>query len=214
MPVSYRNTVKTLCASAVLLFIATTFAQAQVTAEKPNIIYILSDDLGYGDVKYFNPEGKIATPNIDKLGSQGMAFTDVHSSSAVCTPSRYSILTGRYAWRTRLSKGVLTGYDTPLIDTSRLTVAKYLQQKGYNTACIGKWHLGLGWSILTPGAKPVIDYTKNITDGPTTRGFDYFYGIAASLDMPPFIYIENDHTVGLPTATKKMGARRSGRTKL
>jgi len=204
MRASYFNLIRVAYLSAAISLLSAISVQAQKNnGEKPNIVYILSDDLGYGDVKYFNPEGKIATPNIDKLAAQGMGFTDVHSSSAVCTPSRYSILTGRYAWRSRLAKGVLTGYDAPLIDSSRLTVAKYLQQNGYTTACIGKWHLGLGWAVLTPGAKPVIDYTKNITGGPNTRGFDYFYGIAGSLDMPPFIYIENNHTVGLPTATKK-----------
>ncbi|MES2276942.1 MAG: arylsulfatase [Bacteroidota bacterium] len=179
-------------------------AQANKPADgRPNIIYILTDDLGIGDVNFYNPKGKLKTPNIDLLAHQGMAFNDVHSSSAVCTPSRYSILTGRYAWRSRLKSGVLSGYDKPLIDSDRLTVGKMLQQNGYTTACIGKWHLGLGWSVITPGAKPVIDYTKNITNGPNTLGFDYFYGIAASLDMPPFIFIENNHTVGLPTATKK-----------
>jgi arylsulfatase A len=189
---------------ALLLIAGNLFAQAAKSAgDKPNIIYILTDDLGIGDVNFYNPQGKIKTPNIDKLGHEGMAFNDVHSSSAVCTPSRYSILTGRYAWRSRMKSGVLSGYDKPLIDSDRLTVAKMLQQNGYTTACIGKWHLGLGWSVITPGAKPVIDYTKNITNGPTTLGFDYFYGIAASLDMPPFIFIENNHTVGLPTATKK-----------
>lgn len=188
---------------ALLLGCTGAFAQAKKPTDKPNIIYILTDDLGIGDVNFYNVNGKIKTPNIDQLGHQGMAFNDVHSSSAVCTPSRYSILTGRYAWRSRLKSGVLSGYDKPLIDSDRLTVGKMLQQNGYTTACIGKWHLGLGWSIITPGAKPVIDYTKNINNGPTTLGFDYFYGIAASLDMPPFIFIENNHTVGLPTATKK-----------
>lgn len=170
---------------------------------KPNIIYILTDDLGIGDVKFYNAQSKINTPNIDRLGREGMAFNDVHSSSAVCTPSRYSVLTGRYAWRSSLAKGVLSGYDKPLVDSNRLTVPRLLKQSGYTTACIGKWHLGLGWDIVTPGVKPVIDYTRNITGGPNALGFDYFYGIAASLDMPPFIFIENNHTVGLPTAIKK-----------
>ena len=196
-----KKTFLTLAAALMVSF--TVCAQNSKTTSKPNIIFILSDDLGIGDVNFFNPQGKIKTPNIDRLGHEGMVFNDVHSSSSVCTPSRYSILTGRYNWRSRLPKGVLNGYDKPLIDADRLTVAKMLQQNGYTTACIGKWHLGLGWDIITPGAKPVIDYTKNITDGPTTRGFDYFFGIAASLDMPPFIFIENNHTVGLPTATKK-----------
>ncbi|QKJ32706.1 arylsulfatase [Mucilaginibacter mali] len=189
---------------ALLFSFSSVLAQAIKPLEKPNIIYILTDDLGIGDVSFYNKtKGKLSTPNIDRLAHEGMAFNDVHSSSAVCTPSRYSILTGRYAWRSRLKSGVLSGYDKPLIDSDRYTVGKLLQQNGYTTACIGKWHLGLGWSVTTPGAKPVIDYTKNISNGPTTLGFDYFYGIAASLDMPPFIFIENNHTVGLPTATKK-----------
>lgn len=194
-----------LCiAFALLLVNGFVGAQAPKTSSvKPNIIYILCDDLGIGDVKIYNAQSKINTPNIDRLGNEGMVFKDAHSSSSVCTPSRYSILTGRYAWRSRLSKYVLLGYDKPLIDSNRLTVAGLLKDSGYQTACIGKWHLGLGWHILKPGANPLVDYTKPITNGPTALGFDYFYGIAASLDMPPFIYIENEHTVGLPTVTKK-----------
>lgn len=190
----------------IALLLLSKFSVAQSISQssaKPNIIYILCDDLGIGDVKIYNKKSKINTPNIDRLGTEGMVFNDAHSSSSVCTPSRYSILTGRYAWRTRLSKNVLYGYDKPLIDSNRLTVANVLKDNGYQTAGIGKWHLGLGWHILKPGVNPVIDYTKPITNGPTALGFDYFYGIAASLDMPPFIYIENDHTVGLPTVTKK-----------
>ncbi|MDB5191161.1 MAG: arylsulfatase family protein [Segetibacter sp.] len=189
----------------VLFVLAPLFGESQNNNRAPNIVFILTDDLGYGDVKYLNKEGKIKTPNMDRIGKEGMAFTDAHSSSAVCTPSRYSILTGRYSWRTKLNKGVLYGYSEPLIDSGRLTVASLLQSKGYSTACIGKWHLGMTWPLLKDGPKPVYDYTKAITNGPTSLGFDYFYGISASLDMPPFIYIENDHTVGLPTVTKKWG---------
>lgn len=188
----------------ILLFLSVllsfnTFSQE---TKPPNIIYILTDDLGIGDVSLYNAQSKIKTANIDRLGKEGMTFNDVHSSSSVCTPSRYSILTGRYAWRSRLKKSVLYGYDEPLIDSTRLTVADLLRNDGYSTACIGKWHLGLGWAHNSAEDKSDIDYTKNIAGGPNSLGFDYFYGLAASLDMPPFIYIENNHTVGLPTVSK------------
>lgn len=163
---------------------------------KPNIVYVLCDDLGYGDVHCLGGDrSKISTPNIDRLAGQGMIFTDAHSSSAVCTPTRYSILTGRYNWRTHLQKGVLQGFSPPLIDAARLTVPAMLKRCGYATACIGKWHLGMGMS------KTKID--APITEGPITRGFDYFFGISASLDMPPFAFIENDHFTELPTVQKK-----------
>jgi arylsulfatase A-like enzyme len=174
-------------------------AQAAPLA-KPNIVFILADDLGYGDVHCLNPaRGKIATPCMDKLASQSMTFTEAHSSSAVCTPSRYSILTGRYNWRSHLQSGVLQGFSPPLIAPDRLTVAELLQQHGYRTACIGKWHLGLTFA----GKGEARDLSQPIKNNPTTLGFDYFFGLAASLDMPPFAFIENDHFTQLPTVTKK-----------
>ncbi len=163
---------------------------------KPNIIYILADDLGYGDVQCLNPKrGKIATPQLDKMAAQGMVFTDGHTSSSVCTPTRYGLLTGRYNWRTHLQSGVLNGFSEPLIAADRLTVPKFLKQQGYTTACIGKWHLGMGIEKNQPS--PVI------TDGPTTRGFDSYFGISASLDMPPFAFIENDRFTESLTTEKK-----------
>ena len=166
-------------------------------AAKPNIIYVLCDDLGYGDVHCFNPErGKIATPHADRLAAQGMVFTDAHSGSSVCTPTRYGILTGRYAWRTHLQAGVLGGDSRALIARDRLTVPALLRQHGYATTCIGKWHLGM----TLPDANNPSD---TIRDGPTTRGFDSFFGISASLDMPPFAFIENDRYTEAPTATKQ-----------
>ena len=177
------------------------FAQAadQSAAAKPNIVFILADDLGYGDVHRLNPERcKIATPCLDKLAAQGMAFTDAHSSSAVCTPTRYSILTGRYNWRSRLQSGVLKGFSPPLIAPARLTVAELLKQQGYHTACIGKWHLGLTFSE-TNGQR---NLAGTIADGPNQHGFDYFFGIAASLDMEPFAFIENDHFTQTPSVLK------------
>jgi len=180
---------------------------------RPNILYILCDDLGFGDVHALNPErGKIPTPNIDRLVSDGMAFTDVHSSSSVCTPTRYGIMTGRYNWRTRLQSGVLGGFSPPLIDADRLTVPKLLKQHGYHTACMGKWHLGMTMPInkggtfndkIEDGNDDRFNAKQHIADGPTTRGFDYYYGISASLDMPPFAFIENNRFTQAPTATKK-----------
>jgi arylsulfatase A-like enzyme len=164
--------------------------------EKPNILYILCDDLGYGDVHCLNPErGKIATPNMDRLRAEGMAFTDCHSSSAVCTPSRYSILTGRYNWRSRLQHGVLAGDSEPLIESGRMTVAALMKHHGYTTAALGKWHLGMNFDHQ--------DFTLPISDGPLQHGFDYFFGITASLDMPPYVFIENDRFTEVPSVTKK-----------
>ncbi|MBX3256893.1 MAG: arylsulfatase [Chitinophagaceae bacterium] len=157
--------------------------------QKPNIIYILADDLGYGDLSCLNPGSKLHTVNIDKMAAEGMKFTDAHSNSAVCTPTRYGILTGRYAWRTKLQSGVLWGYDTMLINNNRTTVASLLKRNGYRTGCIGKWHLGLNWQKDARGA---FDFFQPIANGPLQVGFDYFYGIPASLDMQPYFYIENN----------------------
>lgn len=155
----------------------------------PNIVYILADDLGYGDISALNDGSKLHTPNVDALVTGGMNFTDAHSNSAVCTPTRYGILTGRYAWRSRLQNGVLWSWDDPLIVPERTTVASLLKKHGYHTAAIGKWHLGLGWAKDSTG---LADMSQPITGGPTALGFDYFYGITASLDIPPYVYIEND----------------------
>lgn len=160
----------------------------------PNIVYILADDLGWGDLKCYNSESRIPTPNLDRLASQGLRFTDMHSPSAVCTPTRYGVLTGRYCWRSRLKNGVLQGYSPSLIEEGRLTVPQLLRSTGYHTAGIGKWHLGLGNREKT-------DYTARLQPGPVDLGFDSYYGIPASLDMPPYLYFENDRVVEQPTAT-------------
>jgi len=156
--------------------------------ERPNIIYILADDLGIGDVSAFNKDSKIQTKNIDALAAEGMRFTDAHSGSAVCTPTRYGILTGRYSWRTRLQKSVLWGYDTALIARDRYTLANLFKNNGYSTACIGKWHLGLGWQ---KDKSDQVDFSKPLSTGPNSAGFEYSYIISASLDIPPYVYIEN-----------------------
>ncbi|NWG13091.1 MAG: arylsulfatase [Acidobacteria bacterium] len=175
----------------------------------PNIVYVLADDLGYGDLRALNPDCRIPTPVLDQLAREGMIFTDAHSGSAVCTPTRYGILTGRYAWRSRLQSGVLWGYSAPLIEPGRITVASYLKGHGYATACVGKWHLGLGWHTLDGYAYSDdmketgehVDYAGPIAGGPKNLGFDYFFGIPASLDMVPYVYIENDRVVEPPTRT-------------
>ena len=187
-------------------FLNSSNCSGQKTAlKKPNIIYILADDLGYGDISVYNKNSKILTPNIDRLASEGIKFTDAHTSSSVCTPTRYGILTGRYNWRSKLKSGVTNGNSRALILPSRTTVASILQQKNYNTAFIGKWHLGWDWALKKPklskgkrlNAKDFdnIDFSKPIKNGPNDIGFDYAYGHSGSLDMGPYVYVEN----GLPT---------------
>ena len=175
----------------------------------PNIVYIIADDMGYGDVSCLNPEGKIKTPHIDRLASEGVIFSDAHSGSAVCTPTRYGILTGRYSWRTRLESGVLWGYSQALIPNTRMTAASLLKQHGYATACVGKWHLGWDWatsdgyifSDRSDETGESVDYSQPISGGPSELGFDYFFGIPASLDMLPYVYVENNRVVAPPTET-------------
>jgi len=169
---------------------------------QPNIVYILADDLGYGDLSCLNPESRIRTPNMDRLAAEGITFMNAHSPSAVSTPTRYGILTGQYCFRTPLKSGVLTGYSAPLIEPGRKTVAELLKSKGYQTACIGKWHLGLGWRSrdtslpLFEGDEwaPTtvnVDYSGILKDGPNDHGFDYSFIIPASLDIVPYCFIEN-----------------------
>ncbi len=167
-------------------------------APLPNIVYILADDLGMGDVSAYNPRSKIATPAMDSLMREGMRFTDAHSGSSVCTPTRYGILTGRYAWRTRLKSGVLSADSPRLIEPGRMTVASMLKQQGYATACIGKWHLGMDW-------RDAQDWALGYTNGPRSVGFDYYFGIAASLDMNDYAYLLADGVVRAPTETIAAG---------
>jgi len=201
----------------VLLFLwvapAPLLRSAPTTPARPNIVYILADDLGYGDVSCYNAESKIPTPHVDRLAGEGIRFTDAHTPSAVCTPTRYGILTGRYSWRTRLKYRVLDGFDPPLIERDRLTVASFLKANGYHTGCVGKWHLGMTWFDKQGRPMPAVsidrktpprpghevDYSRTIQGGPTDRGFDWYFGISASLNMSPFCYIENDRPHIAPT---------------
>ncbi|MFO7825610.1 MAG: sulfatase-like hydrolase/transferase, partial [Cyclobacterium sp.] len=202
------------------LFVATGFLSCNLENKEkqlPNIVIIYADDLGYGDVQSYNPErGKIPTPHIDRLASEGMSFTDAHSSSGVCSPSRYTLLTGRYHWRSRLQKGIVGLFEKPLISPERLTFAGLAQQYGYQTACIGKWHLGWEWPIpdgqmnlFRPEKKDVRAtdehrkawqevFSLPIPGGPLAVGFDEYFGTAVP-NWPPYCFIENDRTVGIPT---------------
>ncbi len=169
-------------------------------AAPPNILYILTDDLGYGDVSAFNPQSAWQTPHLDRLAHEGIAFTDAHSASSLCTPSRYALLTGRYAWRGTLKQGVLQGYGAPLIEANRPTVASFLRDHGYTTAVFGKWHLGLEWAHRGPKPEDV-DFTQPVGGGPIAHGFDRFFGLSASLDMPPYVWIQNDRVTMMPSGT-------------
>ncbi len=187
--------------------------------EQPNIVYILADDLGYGDVKCFNPEGKISTPNMDEMAQNGVMFTDAHTSSSVCSPTRYGILTGRYNWRSKLKKSVLNGYSKSLIKQERTTIAEMLKSQGYNTAYIGKWHLGWDWAEKVEedaennvnGLKGNVDFTQAVKNGPNTHGFDYAYGFCGSLDMPPYVYVENGMPTMVPTKSTASGGMKMWR---
>ncbi len=198
----------------VVVLFATSFKTKKIEPkkekQKPNIIYILADDLGYGDIQKFNPEGKIPTPNLNSMAENGVMFTDAHTSSSVCTPTRYGIITGRYNWRSTLKSGVVSGYSKSLIQPNRSTVADMLKTQGYNTAFIGKWHMGWDWSfkegqdlnnIDKLSARPTVNYKQPIKNGPSSHGFDYYFGFCGSLDMPPYVFVENNVVTMEPTKT-------------
>lgn len=166
--------------------------------EKPNIIVILADDLGQGDVAIMNDASRIPTPNLDRFALQGVRFTDAHSPSAVCTPTRYGLLTGRYCWRTSMKKGVLWGKAPLLIEDNRPTIASELKKAGYHTAFVGKWHLGLG-------SKQQDDWSEPFDKGPHTVGFDESFGIPASLDIPPYYWVR-DGVATLPPTEEIKGS--------
>lgn len=184
---------------------------------RPNVIVFVSDDLGWGDLGCYGSSA-IPTPTLDRLAARGMRYTDCHASSAVCTPSRYSILTGEYPWRSPMQRGVLGGTDPSILRVGQTTIATSLRDTGYCTGAFGKWHLGLGWT-RKDGSRPDafsgefqpnmqasgwdVDYSQPFVDGPLDHGFDRFFGIAGSLDMPPYCFLDQDRTVGIPDRDKQ-----------
>jgi len=182
---------------------------------RPNIVIILADDMGFGDIEAYNPSSKIPTPNLNTLAEEGMKFSDAHTGSSVCSPTRYGLLTGRYAWRTRLKSGVLSGYSNHLIDSGQVTIPGLLKQVGYHTAVVGKWHLGVDFpwikgeppqdvDNLNYCAENEIDYTKPVLNGPASVGFDYSYIVPGSLDMSPYVYLENGKATALPDSVSPL----------
>lgn len=223
--------------AAIVLAVPPSLVAAEGKPIPPHIVVILADDLGYGDVHCYNPErGKIPTPGIDRLAAQGMRFTDGHSSSGVCSPSRYTLLTGRYHWRSRLQTGIVGVFGEPLIAPDRLTIAGLAKQHGYRTAAIGKWHLGWDWPIA-PGQRKLFQipreegrneaaavteqhqaawravFSQVIPGGPTARGFDRYFGTDVP-NWPPYCFIEDDRTQGIPAEFLPPGALKNNMASL
>ena len=205
-----------------------------IWAALPNIIVIMADDMGYGDVGSYNADSRITTPHLDRLAAQGIRFTDAHSADSVCTPSRYGLLTGRYCWRTPLKRSVLFNYEPPLIEADRLTIASLLKAKGYRTAMAGKWHLGLGFTakpyhtvdfdaplpwkggpLPDRAVSESIDFSVPVFGGPEELGFDEtYYTAGCSTDQEPFCFIENGRFLEMEKASYRhpAGSWRSGMT--
>ena len=214
-----KSTALSVVLAALLLQSGVTSSRAAETARparRPNIVCILADDLGYGDVRCMDPQhARTPTPNIDRLAREGMLFTDAHAGAALCSPSRYSLLTGRFCWRSPLREHVVRGYGSSLISAHRLTLPALLKRHGYHTACIGKWHLGWNWPLRQPDGSiaraprgeflierkgdPVFDLP--IAEGPLTRGFDEYFGVDLP-NLPPYTFIQGDRMVVAPTDRK------------
>ena len=208
--ITRRRFLKTVSAAAIFHAMPRSLWSAKVDAMLPNIVIMYADDMGYGDLAIQNPKSKIPTPNLNRLASEGIRFTDAHSSSGICTPSRYALLTGRYHWRKFHS--IVTSFGGSVFNTERLTLPEMLKEKGYRTACIGKWHLGWDWdAIKHPGAKQkkqgsrtmgyapeAFYWSKPIPDGPLAHGFDYYFGDDVP-NFPPYTWIENDRVLSAPT---------------
>jgi len=193
-----------------LLLLITTLALMGASlhaADRPNVIVILADDMGYDSVSGLNDKMGMATPAIDQLMREGMSFTDAHSTSAVCTPTRYGLLTGRYNWRSRLKRGIVGKWERPLIEDARLTLPEMFREHGYETACIGKWHLGWNWPKQgggTTNKEAEIDFAAAVKGGPNDHGFDYYFGDDVP-NWPPYVWRENDRLLGEITTKMKAG---------
>lgn len=187
------------------LVFAAAFVYAAV--EQPNVVIIYADDMGFGDLHANNPDGKIPTPNLDALAARGMRFTDGHSSSGICTPSRFALLTGQHHWRR--FHGITVSFSDTVFKPDDFTLAKMFKSKGYSTAAVGKWHLGWNWAALRkegaprptkqePARPENYDWTRPIPDGPLVQGFDYYFG-DGTINFAPYCWVENDRVVEAPT---------------
>lgn len=191
-----RMTMTVLCAAASLTLFPFSHLHA---ADRPNVIVVMADDLGIGDVSPTNPQCKIKTPSLQRLADEGLTFVDAHTPSSVCTPTRYGLLTGRYNWRSRLARGVLNGTSNHLIPADRPTLGHLMRRTGYHTSMIGKWHLGWDWN--KPDGKE-IDFTKPVLNGPDINGFDQYYAHCGSLDMPPYVWVDTGRITAQPDRTE------------
>ncbi len=204
---------------ALLACCAASFAFGAAAVPRPNIVILYADDMGYGDLAIQNPQSKIPTPHLDRLARAGMRFTDAHSSSGVCTPSRYALLTGRFHWRK--FHGIVNAFGPPVLDAAELTLPEMLKAQGYRTACVGKWHLGWNWrDIQRPGAAPkpdakgrnpifepdAFDWSRPVSGGPLSHGFDYYFGDDVP-NFPPYAWFENDRIISAPTASLTLTAK-------
>ena len=192
---------------AVLLAVVQVLPGAEADGGKPNIVLILADDMGIDSVSAFNDKLGLETPAIDRLAAEGMSFTDAHSTSGVCSPTRYSVLTGRYSWRSRLKRGIVSKWERPLIADKRRTLPELLREKGYDTAMIGKWHLGWHWPKKGGGTTQTldqIDFSSPVKGGPNDHGFDHYFGDDVP-NWPPYAWRENDRLLGEITTTVKRG---------
>ena len=205
-----------------LFALAVPLLQPGTARQEPNVVLVLADDLGYGDPGCYNDESRISTPHVDRLAREGLRFTDAHSPSSVCTPTRYGILTGRYAWRTALQKSVLWPWDPPLLEDERVTLAEMLRAEGYRTACIGKWHLGWDWPLgetssvrdeieghtwepkrrAEIGAR--VNWERPVGGGPLAHGFDSYFGDDVP-NFPPYTFLADEHVLVRPTVAKPEG---------
>ena len=195
-----RIFILTLFSLAILISARAAHHRGSDDALRPNVVFILADDMGYGDLKAYNPESKIPTPHLDRLASEGMLFTDAHSGGSTCKPSRYALFTGRFSARKR----TLNDKSGPILEEGRATIASLLRDNGYQTAMVGKWHLGFDQKGLATGKKIdgfAFDFDQPLTGGPVDRGFETLFGMHASLDIPPYFYIADRTPTMTPTET-------------